>query len=78
MLSITALKLSKGCAPTNLSPLIKKAGVPSTPAVVPSAVSLLIFSSYLVEARQAANDVVSIPSSPAQLVIVSSAKSPAA
>src|SRR5438093_1262751 len=40
--SITSLNLSKGSAPDSMRPLMKKAGVPLTPTLSPSATSLSI------------------------------------
>ena len=37
--SMTSLNASKGCAPTNSRPLMKKVGVPLAPTAVPAAES---------------------------------------
>src|SRR5579885_601194 len=73
--SITSLNFSMGCAPESRRPLMKKAGVPFTPACEPSAISFSIAALNSCLARQSSNFLRSSLSSSANALSFSSERS---
>ena len=62
---MTSLNFSKGCAPDSMRPLMKNAGVPLTPTLAPSAMSLSMTALNSCFARHSSNYFWSMPTSPA-------------
>jgi hypothetical protein len=59
------LNASNGCAPLSIRPLMKKAGVPFTPASLPASMSASTIALYLCESMQVLKRAASRPRSTA-------------